>query len=315
VIKIPRLAFDIFDIVNDLRLHVLFSYFLIFSWFLYSSGVGVERSVESALFATCIAGVGYLLNRYTDYPYDIIVDAGLKKAQRSTYLYLTFFFLFLCMLFVYKNLSYVQPAILGLIFGLSYSLKTVFKYPLKNYFLVKNLSAVAFKYVFMIIFIPFSTQLLIHSISVIIFLFIYEVLWDVRDIESDKAGGVSTLPIVIGKEWALFVCGMLCIASYFSQYFFVNHTDYFFIKYIVAMLFIIALFAINNVGVRWYHVGIYIHILLRLLFINHEILDYIEGALLSVGSTQGAQSEYFALGDWIGESPKTYSESGWSTCA
>ncbi len=270
-----------FDLINDLRLHVIFNYFLVVSWFLYASGLSASRSVSYAALMACLAGFSYLLNRYTDYSYDVIVDRGLAKVSPKVYLVLSACFFVCGLVLVYVYPQYLFPIILGTCLGIFYSVKTIFKYPLKNYFVTKNLFAAFSKYlgtmIGVLLVIPFSEGLLIRSISMFAFHLIYEILWDIRDIESDRAGNVSTIPNRYGKTLALVVCVLIWLISFQAQYFVVNHSEYFFIKYAVVLSIIFSLIFITTV--RWYHVAIYIHIVLSLIFINKEVILFIRSLL------------------------------------
>lgn len=279
--RIKSFSLVIFDTVNDLRLHVLLNYFLVVSWFLHSSGVDVQHSVEYALVAGCAAGFAYLLNRYTDYPYDLIVDKGLTKAPRIVYLLLSSLFLLAALLFSFKDVVYITPLFLGLVLGVFYSVKTFFKYPLKNYFLVKNIFASMSKYIVtfcgVIIFYQVSIILLIKSLSMLAFHFIYELLWDIRDVKSDLAGKVSTVPLRFGKNITMGICFFVWLIVLLVQFPFVNHTDYFFLKYVIVLFFILSLLKVSNV--RWFHVMTYVHLILTLTFINKEVVVYIKTLL------------------------------------
>ena len=273
--------FKFFDILNDLRLHVIFNYLLLVSWFLYGFKVSVESAVEYAFLSMCMLGAAYLYNRYTDYDYDVIADAGLAKVNRPVYLYFSAFFLAMGLTFWALNDVYPLPIFVGLIFGFVYSSKSFLKYPFKNYLIVKNITAVLPKCIVtfggLLFFISYTDSVFYKGISMVCFYLIYEILWDVRDIQADIVGKVKTLPNTIGKNWSLVVCLLIWVISLSSQYFFVNHTDYFYIKYVVVLSFIVSLFIVNKV--RWYHLMTYTHMVLNLIFINNEVLLYIKSFL------------------------------------
>ena len=276
----------LFDIINDLRLHVIFNYFLVVSWFLYASGLSASRAVTYAMLMACLAGFSYLLNRYTDYDYDLIVDRGLAKASRRLYAVLSGLFFMLGLGLVYFNPEYFYPVLLGSFLGIIYSVKTVFAKPLKNYLITKNIFAASSKYlgtmIGVLLVVPPTEHLFLRSLSMLAFHYIYEILWDIRDIESDRAGKVATIPNTYGKNLALLICVAVWLLSLQVQYFAVSHTEYFFIKYAVVMSIIVSLLFIKTV--RWYHVAIYIHIILSLMFINQEVIVYTKTLVESLGS-------------------------------
>lgn len=279
--RAQALAFSVFDLINDLRLHVLLNYLFVVSWFLYAAGVSVKNSVSYALFAMCIGGFAYLLNRYTDYSYDVIVDRGLKKAPRRMYLIFSGAFLFIGIFLCLQNTKYLIPVLIGIALGILYSVRTFFKYPIKNYFLIKNIFAAGSKYIGTMIgaalFVPMSEAIFMRSISLFAFYIIYEILWDIRDMESDAAGKVSTIPLLIGKGDTLFLCGAVWLISLSFQFPAVRLTDHFFLKYIVVLFFILSLVKVR--GVRWFHVMVYAHLLLNLVFVNDEIMRYLASML------------------------------------
>ncbi len=280
VVRVLGIAVDIFDIVNDLRLHVLFNYFLVVSWFLKSSGVDARDAVEYGLVGLSIAGTVYLLNRYADYRYDLVADAGLAKAPRQAYLVAAAVFFFSGIPYIFHNPVTIFPSIFGLTFGTLYSFKTFFRYPLKNYIISKNLIAAGSKYIGTfggaLIFVPFSDLLLLRSISMFAFHLIYEILWDIRDIAADKVGKVSTIPLKFGKSTALLICLGIWLSSFGIQFGEVRHTEHFFAKYGVVLFFIVSLVWVRHP--RWFHVMIYVHLVLNLAYVNEEVLRY-AGAL------------------------------------
>lgn len=273
-----RYFFYLFDIINDLRLHVLFNYFLVVSWSLLAWRVSVKNSVEYALTVACIAGFAYVLNRYTDYKYDLIVDKGLKKVRRSTYLFTAIFFLVLGAGLTLRNQSFLFPSFLGFLFGIFYSIKTVLVYPFKNYLFLKNIFASGSKYIITLLGISLFREIDLHLLLMTIPLFvsflIYEILWDIRDIESDRVGNVKTIPGVFGKEWALIICVVVMLLNFVPQVIFFNKSNYFYTTYELLLFFIISLLFVKNV--RWFHVMVYAHILLRLIFINKEVFIYLK---------------------------------------
>lgn len=274
-----------FDLINDLRLHVLLNYFLTVSWLLYASHASAADSVEFAFIVTSLAGFAYLLNRYTDYPYDLIVDKGQKKCKRIVYLYLSFFFLFLTLFSFYQSVLpllsfYLVTTVLsaGIIFGYMYSVKTFFSFPLKNYFIIKNLTSVTAKCIAFIlgaILLTPADPLSLATILLSVFSvhLIYELLWDIRDIESDKAGKVETLPTRFGKHATLIACLIVWLCSITAITFLGDPNSRFFIKYLLMLMFVLLTFFISRP--RYFHLMIYAHLLLNLTFVNKEVVFYL----------------------------------------
>lgn len=274
--RIFRIGLDVFDIVNDLRLHVLFNYFLVISWFLKASKVDARDAVEYGLVGLSIAGTVYLTNRYTDYSYDLVADAGLAKAPRRMYLVVAGMFFVTGIPYIIQNPITIFPSILGLMFGTLYSFKTFFRYPLKNYIVSKNLIAAGSKYIGKLggalIFVPLTDMLLLRSVSGFAFNLIYEILWDIRDMAADKVGKVSTIPLKFGKSTAILICLGIWLVSLSIQFGEVRHTEHFFAKYIVVLSLILSLLWVKRT--RWFHVMIYVHIVMNLIYVNDEVLQY-----------------------------------------
>lgn len=280
--RISRAGLAVFDIVNDLRLHVLFNYFLVVSWFLRSSKVSIQDSVDYAFVALSMATFAYLLNRYADYHYDLIADAGLKKAPRSLYVVISLASLAAATLFLIQRPSHMLPLVVGLVFGVLYSVKTIFPLPLKNYWFTKNLLAVSSKYLVtfggVLLFVPFTETLFIRSISMLVFYFIYEMLWDIRDMVADKVGRVTTIPILIGRKKTLLLCSFIGFSSLVLQVGVLNTTVYFYLKYIAVFFFIVSLIGVRHP--RWFHAMTYVHLVLNLIFqSNDEIFHYAWNAI------------------------------------
>ena len=275
--RIFFVASGIFDVVNDLRIHVLFNYFLVVSWFLKSSGVDTRDAVEYGLTGLSIAGTVYLLNRYADYHYDLIADTNLTKTPHQIYLMTTAIFFITNIPYIVQNPITILPSIFGLTFGTLYSFRTFFRYPLKNYLFTKNLVAAGSKYIATfggaLIFVPFTDLLFARSISMFAFHLIYEILWDIRDMAADRVGKVSTIPLKFGKPIALLACVIIGLVSFSFQFGEVKHTDHFFTKYMIVLFFIGSLVWVKHP--RWFHVMIYAHIVLNLVYVNDEILQYI----------------------------------------
>lgn len=249
-----------------------------------------EGAVEFALVVTFLAGFAYLLNRYTDYHYDLVVDSGLKKFQRPTYLYLSFLFLFLSLLaFYYSSLPILSfplagsGLVIGILFGYVYSVRTFLPRPLKNYFIIKNLTStvaksVAFTIGAVILTLADLGTLAVVLISVFSVHLIYELLWDIRDIDSDRVGNVETLPTRFGKHVTLIACLVVWSASIIAMSLLGDPNERFFIKYLLILLFILLTFVISRP--RFFHSMIYGHLILNLFFVNEEVLLYLRALVL-----------------------------------
>lgn len=267
-----------FDVINDLRLHVAAGHFLALSWFLTWLDIDPKNSVEYAFFSTSMLLSAYLLNRFTDYEYDLIADRGLAKAPRKIYLLLAAMFLVVGLSFAFSRWEYLVLALLGMVFGWFYSVPTFFRYPLKHYLVIKNLIAAGSKYVsavggalvFSDIPLPY---LLVAGINFLFIHVIYEVLWDVRDMESDRQGKVRTIPNTYGKGAALSACVLLALLGFFIGALFRDMTDAFVWKYALTGAFIFLTYFVSLP--RYFHSMIYANVALRFVFVNHEVVTYL----------------------------------------
>lgn len=271
-----------FDKFNDLRIHVAFNNFLFTSWFLYLCGVSAKISIICATITFFFILFTYLFNRFSDYDYDIFVDTYYKKFNKNTYFILSILSLNvgIFLIFFFKEtlrVSYFPVFVilfLMIFFAVTYSVKTFFKYPLKNYLVVKTLYNVSSKFflVFLLalLFSPVSIQqLLIISIAGFCINLIVSTLWDIRDMRSDLIGKVRTVPLVIGKKKTLLLCGLIWLFSLILINFLGLTSSTFYIRYFILLFFIISIIKIERP--RWFHIIIYAFISLNLLFSNHEL--------------------------------------------
>lgn len=267
-----------FDLINDLRLHIGLSHFLALSWFLEWLDIDTRHSVEYAFFSMCLLMFAYLLNRYTDYEYDLVADRGLAKFPRKVYLVLAGIFLLIAIALCFTQKEYIALAFLAIAFGWFYSVPTFFRYALKHYFIVKNITAVGSKYttavagawVFSDISFPY---LLLAGLNFFFIHLIYEILWDVRDIESDRVGRVKTIPNVWGKTVALLLCLVIAAVGFFFGWYIRDLSEAFIWKYSLTVAFVLLTFPI--VLPRYFHAMIYGNLVLRFMFVNHEVVHYL----------------------------------------
>lgn len=291
--KYTPVILESFDKLNDLRLHIAFNFFLITNWFLVSLNVPASDSMKYALIFFFFVEFSYLFNRYTDYDYDIIVDSAYKKPEKDTYLYLSYISLFWgALLFLYyDNLFDIKYKlaifVLGTISAVSYSKNILFKLPLKNYLIVKNIMSAGSKYFVLIagalLLSPYPAGAILAA-SLVGFLLnlIFTILWDVRDIEADTVGGVRTLPIVFGKLKTLLICVTLLAVSFLYSILYLERSDAVFLtNQIIILGFIVMVGSVRNP--RYFHLMVYIMILFMVSFNTHGLLFVINNPHLLLG--------------------------------
>ena len=262
-----------YDKINDLRLNVLFLYSLI-TFLVSIQFLNTIKSLEISILSFFSLAFVYQYNRYTDYEYDQKAE-GLKKIKKNMYLVMSLGSLTISFFMSYFDLKYLNVTIFYLVMGVLYSSKTIFKKPIKNYLLLKNIFA-AILVPALQIFIVFNYTTL-HSYKIIMLIFIpvfllylcYEVLWDIKDIESDKIGNVRTLPNTIGKERTIIL--IFAILSFGALYNInvlnLSLTNINMMAYFIALIFTIVLYFNKNYNYRLFHLFLYVNIVALIIFI------------------------------------------------
>ncbi len=279
--KIFLLLRDVFDVVNDLRIHIIFTSFLTYSWFLSIRSIGdTSEIVEYSILCAVMTGFAYLFNRYTDYSYDLVADKGLKKAPRVIYIWGTvLFLLFGVGMYLYFLKTYLLfPIVTMVIFGYIYSAPTIFKYPLKNYLITKPVFNVLPKTLLMVwglyLFTGFPLLIiLILCSNYVLTILIHSIVWDIRDINADIVGNVKTIPNVYGKEVAVILCLVLSFVSYEILHLIYGNVGVYTLWYYAIMLLYIFLSYFISTP-RFFHAEVYFLIVLKLIFVNREVVDY-----------------------------------------
>lgn len=270
-----------YDRINDLRVNVLFLYLTTVLMYT-SSRIEFYKSLEISFVVFLSASFAYIYNRYTDYDYDLYVDSkNTKFTNKKTYLLISFSFLLLSFSMSALDSRYLYLAFFGAAAGFLYSTKTLFDLPVKNYLLCKNIFAAGSKGIIMYLIFKLFTSLsdykiLLLSLSAFIIHFCYEMMWDIRDIESDKIGNVKTFANKYGKDFSLTLASAIAILGiYFNFYFFESNNERIIYTYLILLFFIMNIYFSKKNNPRLYHLYIYINIFLKSVYFvpvfNHYI--------------------------------------------
>lgn len=223
--NVPDLAKSIIGIMLIIRVCTSLLIALIVLVPLATAGMGIGRSVLSALPFFCAAAGGFAINDYFDVikdrinkPYRAIPSGRMKPTTAllggTTLLAVALALSF----FTYHNRFELFLYMVSIAGVASYNV-FVKHLSLSKTFLTAAVSVLPILYVITTLSYP-SIYLLV-PIGSMIFLLGRELLMDVRDIEGDQASGIATLPMRLGSELTarlafllLILCGAILL--YFS---------------------------------------------------------------------------------------------------
>lgn len=221
-----ELISKIFNVIVKLRLHVALIYF-----FVSRQIIEGTREVDIHFFIPVI--VGFMIWHYSLYLFDRAYDAhldnlnntseSLKGKFRNTFLYFSIFLAFVPAIIFWYYKFPVLPYLFFIPITFLYNLR-IFpgKRAVKHFTFIKNLYsavliwplpiAVMLKY-----YVGLDNHLpviLLWYWSFIAFVFMGEVIWDMRDTEGDRLEGVRTIPVVYGlKKTRYFLFAILTSVS------------------------------------------------------------------------------------------------------
>lgn len=203
------------------RIHISFLYFLILQkfWIKYVHG----EINWPVVFSFSIWHFGlYLFDRVYDCEKDFRSQnlESVPLNQKKVLLFVSVFLLLLpFLILIFYNLSII-PYLIIFPFGFFYTVPFYpFKKRFKDLFLIKNFYSAVFIWTLSIFWSIFCyAKLNISEISeynrffqLLIITFIIEVIWDIRDIESDIEFGIKTLPNTIGVSATKIIILILLI--------------------------------------------------------------------------------------------------------
>lgn len=161
--------------------------------------LGTSATARELCLVGCIVAFVYGLNRFTDREEDLVNDPA---TVAHAGLYVILFFLSLAIIAILVSLRSASCALISIVvlaLGISYSLRIVAGFRLKQHWLTKNTSS-ALGWSLLTVALPalhhgaaagpaFAVAFLYMFSSVLMI----EILWDIRDSAGDRAAGIKTL--------------------------------------------------------------------------------------------------------------------------
>jgi 4-hydroxybenzoate polyprenyltransferase len=205
----------IMDVFFKYRLHIPILIFFM-SLMSFFSNLSFNVIVLSASFS-CLSAFIYIFNKVTDAQEDEINVSGLQVNKRwhkrVTAVAAVCFLLPLPFLLSAPPLLLFYLILAGIGYSYSAPLKFFgFKKRLKDIFFVKNaVSAASWASVPTLLPVLYYGREIdgatfLAALNYFVFIFAVEVVWDIRDIEGDRAAGIKTLPIVLGVLLSKIIC-------------------------------------------------------------------------------------------------------------
>lgn len=235
---------EIFNTIIKLRLHVAAIFFFVAIQIIEGTYKGNYRYYLPVIVAFTIWHYAlYLFDRAYDAHLDSLNNSSesLKGNFRKLFLYFSIFLAFFPIAILwYYNFS-ILPYLFFIPITFLYNLRIFSNYrAVKHFTAIKNLYsailiwplpiAVILKY-----YIGFDNYLLVILSwywSFISYVFMGEVIWDMRDTEGDMQEGIQTIPVVYGlKKTRYFLFTILTIVS------FLNYIQYHSISYVLISFF------------------------------------------------------------------------------
>lgn len=206
----------------------------------------------------------YLYNKITDTKEDTVLGITISEKNRKI-LWILIGLLFALSSSIY--ISLISPIVVisgALMFILGALYSGVFGMRAKKYFIVKNITPPTLWYISFVVFgyvvYSLNLPLLLYIFYPVFFLsLMFEIIWDMPDMESDRHTGTKTLPVVIGFEKTRIV-----VLSYIGLLiYFIPKLE---IKLFLLGLSIIVLYVQKTTKKHTYHIYLVCLAALLLLF-------------------------------------------------
>lgn len=244
IIKIMNLNIDIFIVYFFLNFYFIIN---IFSKYKY---INLYINVFIILANTLMLMSIYLLNKISDKKEDVVNNTNINLNNKKIISFYLFSFLF--SFFVYINIDayLVYFWLFFLFFGFFYSFPK--KYRLKSFFLIKNLiPAVSWYLSFVILFkindVALSFAYLFSNLYyLLLFFIIFEIFWDIPDMEGDRIANIKTIPTFFGFERTK-------IFLYFLISLFILVVPYLHTKIFLCVLIVSLFFAKKSFTKMYFH--------------------------------------------------------------
>ncbi len=258
------------------RIDIVLVYFFVILSFLNFYGTPKDRPSWFVLVSlVLLVAASYLYNKLYDYEGDTLTQSrGALKKNNLVLILVVFLAGLPGAIAVLANQPiepYITPYFIGILLGFFYSFPIKGK-RIKNFFLLKNLFA-AFAWFISIVFllslyldVGNFTEIMFDQIYLFFLFLIYEIIWDIKDIEADKKMKVSTIPVRHGLAMTKISVAVLIFIVFLLVNFDITRIGFISVLYLLAWL----IFLTEKTPIMYYHllilgqIGIIItHILLR----------------------------------------------------
>ncbi len=258
--------YSIAHFVNTYRLHVV-AVFLILCFLNTRPYVRPELLTEyyAALIAFGFLWLGfYIGNKYFDFVEDS-VSQPLEARTGMTIGYLTILlYVFPIPLLFWYELP-VLPYLTLVLLTLAYSAPlpgTTLR--IKKFLFIKNIYAALMWWGGIAFLLHFYTtqyftlnQAFLATISIFVFIFIIELLWDIRDVDGDRSAGNTTVPVYFGIQPTKWFIGFLLL-TIFALF---PNPNLLVLVSILYLLFV-TIFAQTGFRASYFHAIIYVQIII-----------------------------------------------------
>lgn len=255
------------NIFNAARLHVALIYGLIAITFVWTQGISTPELVAVLSFTSLLSAT-YLFNRIMDVDSDKISQPG-EELDGGVVAFVVALLTLTPIAFLTIFSLPVLPYVVFIAIGMSYSLPIFFGKSFKEILVLKNLYAAGAWYVSFVLLQSVyagTTPLLVSFISslhVFVLIFAYEVIWDIRDIDADRAFGVKTIPNTFGIIITRSLLLSLFVWVLWKLDFDITHP----VSVALIVLTPIALFATHKTPRFVFHMAIYLMLAAVVVFI------------------------------------------------
>lgn len=267
--------------LNTYRIHVivvfallLISYITPFLSSTYAPYIPHSAEFYGVVFSFTLLWAGYYIgNKYFDYKEDAISQAAEARRSPALAYAVTAMYILPLPWILWLHLPLLPYlALIGVTLGYSITVAGV---RIKNLFLIKNLYAAGSWWMTIAVAVAFYTNsgmsfadALRYTYDIFLLLMVFELLWDIRDIEGDKAVGNMTVPVVLGITMTkLIIFGCIGLIWWWND---MSSMIFSILFFNVIYLALVTIFVKKDFPNYYYHSVIYI----EGLFLLSQILIY-----------------------------------------
>jgi len=179
----------------------------------------IEAMLPSGAAFVLLLGATYISNKYFDYQADSISQKE-EARQTKTLIIVPAAMIFLGVLILFLADQMLLPFLLFVPFALLYSIP-IGNFRIKGLSMAKNFytaGAWLFSIVILILYYGGVQQSFwataYDNVGLFLFVLIYSLLWDIRDISGDKEAGNRTMPVLFGLNTTKVVAVVIAILAW-----------------------------------------------------------------------------------------------------